>query len=80
VQVQLGALTSEQAARAEWARLNRLVPDLLQGRSPQIMRFDREGRSPLYRLRTGGLPDADAAAEFCEQIKARRGACMMVRS
>jgi hypothetical protein len=80
VQVQLGALTSEQAARAEWARLNRLVPDLLQGRSPQIMRFDREGRSPLYRLRTGGLPDADAAAEFCERIKARRGACMMVRS
>ncbi|WP_372619283.1 SPOR domain-containing protein [Falsiroseomonas sp.] len=80
VQVQLGALTSVEAARAEWARLNRLVPELLEGRTPQIVRFEREGRSPLFRLRTGGLPDADTAAEFCEQIKARRGACMMVRS
>jgi cell division septation protein DedD len=80
VQVQLGALASEEAARAEWARLNRLAPELLDGRTPQIVRFEREGRTPLYRLRTGGLADEDSAAEFCEQIKARRGACMMVRS
>ncbi|HEV7265680.1 MAG TPA: SPOR domain-containing protein [Falsiroseomonas sp.] len=80
VQVQLGALTSVEAARAEWARLSRLAPELLEGRTPQILRFERDGRTPLFRLRTGGLPDADTAAEFCEQIRARRGACMMVRS
>lgn len=78
--VQLGALSSEEAARSEWARLNRLVPELLDGRSPQILRFEREGRSPLFRLRTGGLPDQDAAAEFCEQVKAKRGNCVPVRS
>jgi hypothetical protein len=80
VVVQLGALSSEEAARAEWARLNRLVPELLDGKSPQILRFEREGRAPLFRLRTGGLPDQDAASEFCEQVKARRGNCVPVRS
>uniref|UniRef100_UPI0022EA7A55 SPOR domain-containing protein n=1 Tax=Falsiroseomonas oryzae TaxID=2766473 RepID=UPI0022EA7A55 len=81
VQVQLGALPTEEAARAEWDRLNRLVPELFQGRSPQISRLDRgEGQTPLFRLRTGGLPDAEAAAQFCEQVRARRGACVPVRS
>jgi hypothetical protein len=81
VQVQLGALTSEEAARAEWDRLSRRAPELFQGRTPQIMRLDRgEGQAPLFRLRTGGLADQEAAAAFCEQIRARGGACVPVRS
>jgi hypothetical protein len=80
VQVQLGALTSEDAARAEWDRLSRRAPELFQGRTPQIMRLDRgEGQAPLFRLRTGGLPDQEAATEFCQQIRARGGACVPVR-
>ena len=81
VQVQLGALTSEEAARAEWDRLSRRAPELFQGRSPQILRLDRgEGQVPLFRLRTGGLADQDAATAFCEQVRARGGACVVVRS
>jgi cell division septation protein DedD len=81
VQVQLGALASEEAARSEWERLSRRAPELFQGRTPQILRLDRaEGQTPLFRLRTGGLPDQDAAIQFCEQIRARGGACMPVRS
>lgn len=81
VQVQLGALSSPEAARAEWDRLSRRAPELLQGRTPQILRFDRgEGQAPMFRLRTGGLPDQDAAVEFCEQIRSRGGACVPVRS
>jgi hypothetical protein len=80
VQVQLGALGSEEAARAEWERLSRRAPELFQGRSPQITRLDRgEGQAALFRLRTGGLPDQDAAAEFCGQVRARGGACVPVR-
>jgi hypothetical protein len=80
VQVQLGALTSAEAARAEWDRLSRRAPELFEGRSPQILRLDRgEGQTPLFRLRTGGLPDQDAAAEFCQQIRARGGACVPIR-
>jgi hypothetical protein len=80
VQVQLGALTSAEAARAEWERLARRAPELFEGRSPQILRLDRaEGQPPLFRLRTGGLPDQDAAAEFCQQVRARGGACVPIR-
>lgn len=81
VQVQLGALTSEEAARAEWDRLSRRAPELFAGRSPQVVRLDRgEGQPPLFRLRTGGLADQDAAVAFCEQVRARGGACVPVRS
>ena len=81
VQVQLGALPTEEAARAEWDRLARRSPDLFAGRSPQIARLDRgEGQAPLFRLRTGGIADQEAAAAFCEQIRARGGACMPVRN
>jgi cell division septation protein DedD len=80
VQVQLGALTSEEAARAEWDRLARRAPELFQGRSPLITRLDRgEGQPPLFRLRAGGLPDQEAAGQFCEQVRARGGACVPVR-
>ncbi|MGG5808509.1 SPOR domain-containing protein [Falsiroseomonas sp. CW058] len=79
VQVQLGALGSEEAARAEWDRLSRRAPELFQGRQPVVMRLEREGQAPLFRLRTSGLPDQDAAAQFCEQVRARGGACVPVR-
>jgi cell division septation protein DedD len=79
VQVQLGALTSEEAARAEWERLQRRAPELLHGRSPQVSRLEREGQGPLFRLRTGGFADQDAAREFCEQLRGRGGACVPVR-
>jgi cell division septation protein DedD len=73
--VQLGALASEEAARAEWARLQRRVPDLA-GRQPQIQRFDRGAEQPpLFRLRAGGLTDAAAARALCESVRAAGGAC-----
>jgi cell division septation protein DedD len=80
VQVQLGALASEEAARAEWDRLARRAPELFGGRSPQITRLDRGDQPPLFRLRTGGMADQDAAAQFCDQVRAKGGACTPIRS
>jgi hypothetical protein len=80
VQVQLAALASEEAARNEWDRISRRAPELFQGRQPIIARLDRgEGQSPLFRLRASGLPDQDAATQFCEQWRSRGGACVPVR-
>ena len=76
-QVQLSAATSEEAARGEWERLRRRVPELAS-RQPRITRFERDGQSPLWRLRVGGLADAAAARALCEQVRARGGACMPV--
>ncbi|WP_245538218.1 SPOR domain-containing protein, partial [Teichococcus cervicalis] len=76
VTVQLGALDSEAGARAEWDRLTRRVPEL-QGRSPQITRFEREGRPTMWRLRLG-VEDAGSAGALCEAVKSRGGACAVL--
>lgn len=78
VQVQLGALPSEEAARAEWARLSRLLPEQFRSRTPIVQRFDRPNAAPLWRLRMGGFRDADAARAFCDAVRARGGACAVV--
>jgi cell division septation protein DedD len=77
--VQLGALVSAEAARAEWDRLAARAPELMRGRTPQILRLEREGTTPLFRLRTTGFADAEAARNFCEQLRARGGACVPIR-
>ncbi|TCZ66695.1 SPOR domain-containing protein [Roseicella aquatilis] len=72
--VQLGALVSEEAARAEWARIVKRVPELAAFQ-PRISRLEREGQDPLFRLRTGGLADAAAAKALCEAVRAKGAAC-----
>jgi len=76
-QVQLLAVRSEESARADWARLQRRVPELA-GRTPVITRLDREGQATLWRVRTGGFADPAAARAFCEQLRARDIGCMLV--
>ena len=79
IRVQLGALTSEEAARGEWDRLARRHADLLGAFRPQIVRFEREGQATLYRLRTGGFGDVAGAQAFCEQARARSMPCTVIR-
>lgn len=79
IRVQLGALTSEEAARAEWDRLARRHADLLGAFRPQVVRFEREGQPTLYRLRTGGFADVAAAQSFCEQARAKQMPCTIIR-
>jgi hypothetical protein len=77
VVVQLGALDSESGARTEWDRLARRAPELLQGRTPQIIRFERQDRPTMWRLRTGGF-SAEAAREFCDGVRGKGGACAVI--
>jgi hypothetical protein len=75
--IQLGALTSEEAARAEWDRIARRVPELAAFQ-PRVTKLEREGQAPLWRLRAGGLTDAAAAKTLCEAVRAKGGACVPV--
>jgi hypothetical protein len=77
-QVQLGALPSEAAARGEWDRLQRRVPELLGNRRVTLAPFDRDGQTTLYRIRTGGFADAATARAFCEEMKTRSIPCMVI--
>lgn len=79
IRIQLGALTSEEAARAEWDRLARRHPDLLGAFRPQVVRFERDGQPTLHRLRTGGFADAASASAHCERLRAERVPCVVVR-
>jgi len=77
-QVQLGALQSEAAARGEWDRLQKRVPEFLGNRRVSLAPFDREGQTTLYRIRTGGFADAATARAFCEEMKTKSIPCMVI--
>ena len=75
--VQLGAVGSEEAAQGEWTRLQGRIPELA-GRQPAITRVDRGDLPPMWRIRTGGLPDARAAQALCTAAKAKGAPCAVI--
>jgi len=72
--VQLAALSSEEAAKQEWQRLEKRMPGLLDGRQPAVSRIERDGKT-YWRLRTGGFTDIAQATAFCEQVRAKGSGC-----
>jgi hypothetical protein len=73
-EVQLAAVDSEEAAKSEWDRLARRMPELLGGHRPLVVRAEHDGHV-IWRLRTGGFGDTGAASAFCEQVRAKGGGC-----
>jgi hypothetical protein len=73
-QVQLAAVSSEEAARAEWQRMEKRMPELFGQRQPAFSKTERNGRT-LWRLRTGGFSDTAQATAFCERVRAKGAGC-----
>jgi len=71
--VQLAAVRSEQAARLEWQRLTKRLPDLAQ-HQPAFSKIDHDGHV-LWRVRTGGFADVAQATSFCEKARAKGLGC-----
>jgi hypothetical protein len=72
--IQLAALPTEEAARAEWAQLAKKMPELLNGRQPNFSRIERDGRS-YWRVRIAGFADVAQARGFCDRVHAKGGGC-----
>jgi SPOR domain len=72
--VQLAALATEDAARAEWTQLARKMPDLLNGKEPNYSRIERDGHT-FWRVRTSGFTDVAQARAFCDHVRAKGGGC-----
>ena len=72
--VQLAAVSSEDAAKTEWDRLTKRMPDLFGRRQPAVTKIEHDGKT-LFRLRTGGFSDIAQATAFCEQVRAKGNGC-----
>jgi hypothetical protein len=73
---QLGAFSSEAAARAEGARLQREQAELLVGRNWQVI-APAAGAPALWRLRIGPLPEAEVRS-LCDSLRERGVDCTPV--
>ncbi|MGA3400558.1 MAG: SPOR domain-containing protein [Acetobacteraceae bacterium] len=72
--VQLAALSSEPAARAEWERMVKRWPELFGGHQPAFSKIEHGGQV-FWRVRTGGFDGAAQATMFCERLRAKGGGC-----
>ncbi len=79
VRVQLGALRSSDAARAEWARLKREQPDLLGKLTAVAVRADLGDKGIFYRIEAGSFSDPAAADRLCGELKRRKLGCAVAR-
>ena len=72
--VQLGALSSEQAAHEEWGLLAKRLPQFLAGKQPSVSKVEHDGRT-YWRLRAGGFADTAQATTFCQRMRAKGASC-----
>lgn len=79
--VQLTAAWSPTRALAQYARLQRQFPTVLDGVSPMVLRkINRSwGTSPRFSIRIG-QPDRRKADGFCQKLRRAGGACLVYKS
>ncbi len=77
--VQLASVRSDQSARQEWVRLQKVHPELLGDLALAVQRADLGDRGIFFRIRTGPFPNRATAQDMCAQIEAAKLACLVVR-
>lgn len=75
--VQLGAVRTEEAAKAEWTRLQAKYRRQLGSLQPQIERADLGARGIYWRIRGGSVTEAEGKS-ICEALKAAGQSCLVV--
>lgn len=75
--IQLAALRSDAAARAEWTKRQNANPDLLGGLALEVQEANVKG-TQYFRVRGGPLANKAAATGLCEKLKAAKVACIPV--
>lgn len=75
--IQLGAVRTEEAAKAEWTRLQAKYHAQLGNLQPQIQQADLGARGIYWRIRGGSVSDAEGR-KICEALKAAGQSCLVV--
>lgn len=74
--VQLGAYSSEGAARARWQALLQQQPSLLADAQVELVLVEAGAKGRLYRLRAGRFEHMEDASRLCERLDAAGVPCM----
>jgi len=78
VTAQLAAFRTRANAEGGWQRLRAAHPDQLGDRALILQEADLGERGIYYRVRTGPFADIATAKAFCEQLRAREQACVVL--
>ena len=76
--IQLVSTSTETAAITEWENLSKKYPSILAGHSHTINKTDVNGKT-YYRLRVSNLSTSEEATKICNQLKAYKVSCFVVK-
>ena len=77
--VHLASFKQEAKAHAEWQRLQRRLPDLLDGMDSRISAFDLGDEGLFFRLYAGPFPNLATAQDFCVTVSLKGFRCGVAR-
>jgi hypothetical protein len=78
--VQVSSQKSEADAKASYKTLQAKFPNQLQNRSAVIRKADVSGKGTFYRAQVGPFNSSDQANEFCKNLQAAGGQCVVQRN
>lgn len=80
-QIQIAAVRQEDLAKREWARLQRVHPDLLGDLGLVVVRADLGAeKGVFYRLRAGPLASEAAARKRCADLAKVKVGCLVIKA
>ena len=77
--IQLAAVKSDSAARAQWGRMQKAHSDLLGDMRLTVQRVDLGNKGLFFRIQAGPLPDRTTAEDVCAELKAAKQPCIVVK-
>nr|WP_298684447.1 SPOR domain-containing protein [uncultured Dongia sp.] len=75
--IQLAAVKTEAAAQKEWARLQKMHPDVLGPLTLHVEKFEKSASETFYRIQAGPFADKASAKQICAQLKQKDQACIV---
>jgi cell division septation protein DedD len=78
--VQVSSQRSEEEAHSSFRDLQAKYPDVLGGRTPIIRRADLGAKGTFFRAMVGPFASSDQATEFCSNLKAAGGSCLVQKN
>lgn len=78
VMLQIGSYKSDAEARQSWAAF-KARHAIAAAFGPDVKEVDLGAKGVWYRLRIGSFHDREAAAAFCEELKAQGASCIVSR-